>query len=107
MESIQIREREGKKKGTERIDTGEKRNLRKKTNIPCKYLQGNNVNEGRKLHQVSEENRKRSNGHKQRKKKFSLNMSKTLRVIRLVKNLKVAEVQSMHIFKKTGLKIKR
>lgn len=76
-------------------------------NIPCKYLQGNNVNEGRKLHQVSEDNRKRSNGHKQRKKKFSLNMSKTLRVIRLVKNSKVAEVQLMHIFKKAGLKIKK
>lgn len=73
--------------------------------ITCKYLQGNNVIEGRKLHQGSEENRK-SNGHKQRKEKFMLNMSKNLRVINLVKNSKVADVQLLHILKNTGPRIK-
>lgn len=75
-------------------------------NIACKYLQGNNVNEGRKLRQVSDENRKSSNGHKQAKKKFRRNMNKNLRVIMLVKNSEVAEVQLMHIFKNTGPRIK-
>lgn len=54
-------------------------------NIACKYLQGNNVNEGRKSHQVSKDNRKRSNGRKQRKEKFGLSISKNQRVIWLVK----------------------
>lgn len=78
MGSIQIMGREEKKKGTEKSNTGEKRNLRRKTNIACKYLQGNNVDGGGKLHQVSEENGERNNGHKQKKEKFRLSMSKKI-----------------------------
>lgn len=94
-----------KNKRTEKSNTGET-NLRRKTNIACKYLQGNNVNEGRKLYQLSEENTKRSNGHKQRKEKFRPNMSKNLGVIRVLKKSKVVEMQLMYIFKNTGSRIK-
>lgn len=68
--------RKRRKKGTDKTNTGEKRIRRRKMNIACKYLQVNHVDRKRKLHQVSEENTKRNNGHKQRKEKFRLKMSK-------------------------------